>query len=291
MAELDADQAMLFGSIASQHTSEDPDAAADQLQVCALNVYSPRRGRGQLLADWLLATTADVLVLTEMQVSDGCHELLACLRAEGFTTTTSGPPAGGDKYFAALATRGYTVSPLVAASLGPRVAAVDAATAAGPVRLVAIYAPSNGMTAESGNRRRCFQQQALTYLRQIWCPAMLVAGDLNVVEPDHDPRLPAYADHDYGFYTGLLELGLRDAYRHHHPTGIDHSWLSARFGNQRIDHTLTGPGIGDIVSCGYDRTTIDAELSDHAAMVTTIRLPTAPYSAADDHATGAGASQ
>ena len=46
-----------------------------------------RSGRAQRIVNWLLATKSNTLVLTEMQPSEGGRHILACLQAEGFTTT------------------------------------------------------------------------------------------------------------------------------------------------------------------------------------------------------------
>ena len=40
-----------------------------------------------LKSKWLLATKSNTLVLTEMRPSEGGRHILACLQAEGFTTT------------------------------------------------------------------------------------------------------------------------------------------------------------------------------------------------------------
>lgn len=93
-----------------------------------------------------------------------------------------------------------------------------------------------------------------------------------MVEPNHRPHLPAYEDHDYAFYTGLLALGLRDAYRELNPSGGDHSWISPRFGSQRLDHSLISAAAGEIRTCAYDHTTRGDGLSDHSALLTTIGL-------------------
>ncbi len=42
--------------------------------------------------------------------------------------------------------------------------------------------------------------------------------------------------------SGLLALGLRDAYRELNPSGGDHSWIDLRLGSQRLDHTLVSVG-------------------------------------------------
>ena len=135
-----------------------------------------------------------------------------------------------------------------------------------------VYGPTNGMTPESSERRRVFQQRLLDYLSEINTPQLCVAGDLNVVEPDHRPHLPAFQDHDYAFYSGLLGLGLRDAYREISPSGADHSWINPRFGSQRLDHSMVGGMVGEVQACGYDHYPRSEDLSDHAALLTTVAL-------------------
>jgi exodeoxyribonuclease III len=50
--------------------------------------------------------------------------------------------------------------------------------------------------------------------------------------------------------------------RDHHP----------RFGSQRLDHSLVSVEAGEIRACAYDHTTRSDDLSDHAALLTTIGL-------------------
>jgi exonuclease III len=264
----DAMQGMLFGTTEVEADS-DESGPVDELRLCALNVNSPSPSRAQRIVNWLLATKSNTLVLTEMQPTDGGRHILACLQAEGFTATCT-PGWKDTRYFAAIATRGIKTAPLQPASFDPRIAAVDLTTDHTTVRLIGIYGLTNGMTADSSHRRREFQRRLLDYLAQVNSPALCVAGDLNVVEPNHVPYLPAFEDHDYAFYKGLLELGLRDAYRELNPSGGDHSWFSPRFGSQRLDHSLIGTGAGHIQTCAYDHTTRSEGLSDHAALLTTI---------------------
>ncbi len=276
----DVFQGMLFGATSAYEETTD-DGPVDELRLCALNVNSPNPSRAQRIVNWLLATKSNTLVLTEMQPSDGGRHILACLQAEGFITTTCTPGWTGSRYLAAVATRGVEAAPVQPAGFDPRIAAVDLTTDDTTVRIVGVYGPTNGMTAENSHRRHEFQSRLLDYLAEINNPTLCVVGDLNVVEPDHQPHLPAFEDHDYAFYTGLLALGLRDAYRQLNPTGGDHSWINPRFGSQRLDHTLVSPAAGEIRTCVYDHTTRANELSDHAALLTTIGLRTV-QSAADD---------
>ena len=272
----DVMQGMLFGSLSSpprDHAGR--PAPSGQLALCALNVNSPSRERAQGIADWLIASRGDALILTEMQPSDGCRLIMGCLEAEGYTVIRS-PGWQDSRHCAVIATAGVEARRVGALTFDPRVIAADLAVGSDPIRLVAIYGPTNGMSSDSSLRRAAIQRRILGQLAAVRQPRMVVAGDLNVVEPGHQPHLDAFEDHDYAFYTGLLALGLADAYRAFCPDGADHSWISDRFGSQRLDHMLISQAAGRILSCGYDHAPRLRRLSDHAALVTTIDLNIEP---------------
>lgn len=267
-------QGVLFGSISTRPAGDvDPDAACGELRLCALNVNSPSRERAQVIAEWLLDARCNALVLTEMQPSEGCKMIMTCLDAEGFTVTRS-TGWQDSHYFAVIATKGFQVEPMSVTPFTPRITAADLTVGPATLRMIAIYGPTNGMSSDSSHRRRATQDRIITYLAAIARPRMAVAGDLNVIEPGHRPHLDSFEDHDYSFYTRLLDLGLADAYRVMNPGGDDHSWFSDRFGSQRLDHTLASPAIGRVITCRYDHAPRTRHLSDHAALLTTIKLTT-----------------
>ncbi|MGH3803362.1 MAG: hypothetical protein ACRDTD_25180, partial [Pseudonocardiaceae bacterium] len=106
----DALQGMLFGATSARDETTE-DSPVDELRVCALNVNSPNPRRAQRIVNWLLATKRNTLVLTEMQPSEGGRHILACLQAEGFTTTCT-PGRKDTRYLAAVATRGVEATPV-----------------------------------------------------------------------------------------------------------------------------------------------------------------------------------
>jgi exonuclease III len=234
-------------------------------------VNNPDEKRATRIVDWILTKDSNTLVLSEMRPSKGGRRILASLQAEGYQTTCS---AGWEqsRYFAVVATRGTPASTVQPAGFDPRVVAVDVTISGTTVRIVGIYAPTNGMSQDSSNQRRTFQARLLDYLRTIGHEALCVAGDLNVIEPNHRPRLPAFEPHDYAFYTGLVDLGLRDAYRAINPNGTDHSWVNARHGNQRLDHVFVHLAACPVLACAYDHSPRSEGLSDHSALVATVGL-------------------
>ncbi|MGH4019559.1 MAG: hypothetical protein ACRDT0_10055, partial [Pseudonocardiaceae bacterium] len=92
--------------------------------------------------------------------TEGGRHILACLQAEGFSTTCT-PGWKDTRYLAAVGTRGVEAAPVQPAGFDPRVVAVDLTTDATTVRLVGLYGPTNGMTAESSHCRREFQSRLL----------------------------------------------------------------------------------------------------------------------------------
>jgi exonuclease III len=263
-------QGMLFAGTGGEVPPVEPGLADRELRLCALNVGSPKPGRAERLVDWLVRTGANVIVLTEMQANDGGQLIRTSLDARGFQTSAT-PGWRDQRFHTLIATHGFQVVPVNPPGFDPRVAAVDLTSAAGTTRLVGVYGPTNGMTPESSQRRRGFQRDLLTYLTTISTPRLCISGDLNVVEPGHQPLLPAFEPHDYDFYRGLLALGLYDAYRSCQPDGADHSWFSSRYGAQRLDHILVG-AVGRLDGCGYDHSPRHQELTDHAAMKAVINL-------------------
>lgn len=265
----DLQQGMLFGTLASHPQPGPAEAARGELRICTLNVQSTGTARAQPLLDWLAASGCNILVLTELRPGDGGRLLLAGLEAEGFGLIRT---AGwqDSRHITVIATTGLDATPADPAPRSPRIAAADITTAANQVRIIGVYAPANGMTADSSLRRRDFQDRFLDWLDTAGRPATGVFGDLNVVEPGHRPALPGFEDHDYAFYTGLTGRGLRDAYRTLHPDGTDHSWTSPQAGNQRLDHSLVSAEAGTVRECRYDHSTRHRRLTDHSALLTTV---------------------
>jgi exodeoxyribonuclease-3 len=256
-------QGLLFAGFGDQPAVDDR-VADTELRLCTLNINSPSPGRAQRIVDWLAATSCNALVLTEVQAGAGCDLIRTTLDAHGYLLQTT-PGWRDQRFHTIVAAKGFRLAPVQPPGFDPRITAVDLTSAGGTIRLVGVYAPTNGMNPDSSRRRRAFQHQFTAYLTDILHPRLCVTGDLNVVEPDHQPHLPHFEDHDYAFYRDLLDLGLHDAYRSCHPDGADHSWISPRFGSQRLDHALIADS-GALSSCGYDHAPRLQELTDHSAL-------------------------
>ncbi|GLY99804.1 hypothetical protein [Actinoplanes sp. NBRC 103695] len=263
-------QGMLFAGIGGQPAVDD-HLADTELRLCTLNIGSPNPARAQRLADWLAASGSNALVLTEVQAGPACDLIRTTLDAHGYLLQAT--PGWRDQRFHTLtATKGFQIDTITPAPFDPRITAVDLTSMGGTVRLVGVYAPTNGMTPASSHRRRAFQEQFTTYVKDILHPRLHITGDLNVIEPGHQPHLPSFEDHDYAFYQRLIDLGLHDAYRHDQPDGTDHSWISPRFGSQRLDHAFVRDTT-TLTSCTYDHAPRLEQLTDHSALLLATGLP------------------
>jgi exodeoxyribonuclease-3 len=262
---------MLFGL---GEEAVDPGLAAEEIRLCALNVQSPTALRASELARWLIGTGANLLVLTELRSDGGGPHLVAELEASGYDVTL----ASGwqrSKYFTAVASRGFDIEPVSPAWPEPRVVTVDLRAAAHTFRVCGVYAPTNGMTAESSRGRQDFQTRLITYVRGLadaW--PMLLTGDLNVLERGHRPPNELFLEHDYVFHDELAGL-LIDGYRHLCGDVDAHSWISDRYGAQRLDHLfVSADSARRLTSVSYDHVTRKLMLSDHAALRACLDLRT-----------------
>ncbi|MEU3355137.1 endonuclease/exonuclease/phosphatase family protein [Streptomyces sp. NPDC037389] len=273
MNHLDPAQGLLFGSGPGAVTD---DLAHRELRLIAANVEGAPTARTQRLLSWLYESGANVLVLSEVRFGPGAHRLVSDLEASGYTVRLRDrDPDDAYAYAVVVATKGYTNAPVALSFSTPRMTAVRLETHLGPIDLIGLYSLTNGMTAESSQRRRAFQEQVLTalhdHLKANPDVPIAIAGDFNVLEPGHQPPCDLFAQHDYTFYSELLALGLTDAYRHLNPDGAEATWHGPQ-GGQRLDHTLLSTNLAPSVrACRLEHTIRSQKISDHSAITTVLQ--------------------
>lgn len=260
-------QDMLFG--AAWGGQDEPSGPDDQLRLAALNVQGGPPGRVVQLMQWIISTQADVVVLSEIR-SQNVETIAGELRAMQYDVRE--PGAGGSDRSVLLAAR--AALKVSYPSTMDRVGVITVHRDDHDLTVIGVYAPTNGMTAESSAGRAAWQSEFLRYVGDLTLASpTIITGDLNVLEPGHVPANPHFEDHDYRFYDGLVRLGYQDGYRHLQPTESEHSWSSPRFGSQRLDHTFVSAAHNAALrSCGYDGAPLHSGLSDHRAMVTELDL-------------------
>lgn len=259
------------------------------VQVLTCNVQRASVVRARRQAGWLVASGADVVVLTEVSAGESGDVLARLLVDDGFAVLLP-DPVEGDRYRVLVACRGVEVTgvELTAVDVGigamrHRCVAARVMLPAGEIGVTGLYVPSRGPAARRNQDKRAFQDRVAAVLPNIETALnmpgpVVVAGDLNVLEPGHRPRYPVFGEWEYDFYRAFDKAGFDDAFRIVEPTGMDYSWFGrpaadgARNG-YRFDHAFVSRAHRSAVAgCWYDHSVRTAGLTDHAAMWVSLDL-------------------
>ncbi|GAA2255309.1 endonuclease/exonuclease/phosphatase family protein [Kitasatospora cystarginea] len=253
------------------------EPSTTELRVLTLNVQhaSPARSRRQ--AAWLAEQAhADVVVLTEVGAGPGGDALEEELRNMGYRSMVA-PSSNGD-YRTVLAARaeGMTAAPAPVEVLPHRFPLAHLAVSGQQVAVAGLYVPSRGPKERRNEDKRKFQAAVASALPGLLTQPdrlLVVLGDLNVVEPGHQPHHPVFGPWEYDFYRAFAEAGLTDAYRTANPDAVEHSWYGRGGNGYRFDHAFTKTNTERITACAYLHETRANGLSDHSALVLRITIP------------------
>lgn len=256
-------------------------ASTTQARVLLFNTQHAAPGRAYRQAQWISEQeTADLVVLTEVSSGPGGTALVEALREAGYSSVIAPVPQTPD-YRTVLASRSAPLQTVDSgvAFLPHRAPAATVTVGDGPFGIVGLYVPSRGTPERRNQDKRAFQAAvtaALPGLAKVF-PDMpvIVAGDLNVIEPGHQPAHAVFGKWEYAFYESFAAAGFTDAYRHQHPSKIDHSWFGRSGRGFRFDHVFsTARHAREITECTYLQAPREEGLTDHAAM--NLILSTAP---------------
>jgi exonuclease III len=253
-----------------------PSTRTIRLLVFNAQHASPARARRQ--AAWITSQeTADMVIITEVGPGPGGHALTEALAEHGYGSVLSPEPATPD-YRTVLASRGpdLTAVPSQISVLPHRGPAAIITLAGQAIGLLGLYVPSRGPKDRRNQNKRAFQHavtQALPGFLARSAGLVIVAGDLNVVEPGHIPHHAVFGDWEYDFYRSFTSAGLADAYRLLHPGTAGHSWYGRSGQGYRFDHAfVTGQYSSQVRACDYLHASRQLGLTDHAAMTLTVDL-------------------
>lgn len=147
------------------------------------------------------------------------------------------------------------------------------ATLAGDVLdILGVYVPSRDASAAKTERKRRFIEDLSDAAQKAPSRGVLI-GDLNIIEPSHQPAYAWFQKWEYDFYQRLLAAGWIDAYRLRSPEAIEHSWVSHDDEGYRYDHAFVSAPLADrVVDCAFVHETRELKLTDHSAMRLVLRL-------------------
>jgi exodeoxyribonuclease-3 len=151
------------------------------------------------------------------------------------------------------------------------------------IGVVGLYVPSRGGQRQRAVIKRAFLESVTAALPEMSARLkvtgpVVITGDLNIVEPGHDPPYTLFKQWEYEFYQSFAAAGFADAFRLCQPEGMDYSWFGrirgdGRRNGYRIDHTFITAAHAPVVrECRYLHGIRENGLSDHAAMTLTADL-------------------
>jgi exodeoxyribonuclease III len=160
--------------------------------------------------------------------------------------------------------------------LTSRTAAIILNAPSGPIHIIGAYVPSRDAGADKTERKRKWLDACRAALVSRPSGATMFLGDLNVLEPNHEPHYPFFAPFEYDFYRQLThDCGLVDAFRTLHPHTVEHSWVGRTGDGYRYDHAhCTGDLASTLLACDYIHQPRLDRLSDHSAL--SLRLAVDP---------------
>lgn len=256
----------------------EPARRADSgvVRLMVFNAQHAAPGRAWRQAAWIAAQDdADLVVVTEVGAGPGGQALIEALGGHGYFLVLACEPAAPD-YRTVLASRGPALTPVPSgiSVLAHRGLAAAVTVGGYTVGLLGLYVPSRGPKQRRNENKRAFQDAVVAalpgFLARFGGP-VIVAGDLNVVEPGHRPHLPVFGAWEYAFYQSFLDAGMTDAYRARHPDAWEHSWFGRGGNGYRIDHIfVTRQHVAQVRCCSYVQAPRELGLTDHAAMTLTL---------------------
>jgi exodeoxyribonuclease III len=249
------------------------------LSLLTFNIGNPSAGRAERQLAWLASRDEHVLVLTETKASAGCKLMADAFTSAGYAVCYPEPPPGeyGTMIIAKV--------PVLPDSFGDQVGYLPSRAAAatvpapgGPLLVIGVYVPSRDASADKTERKRKWLAACDAALASAAGKRVLLLGDLNILEPNHEPRYGFFAPFEYDFYRSLTgPHGLADAFRHLHPGAAEYSWVGRTGDGYRYDHAFCSAHLRDqVTSCDYLHDPRTGRLSDHSALTMTLSITPPP---------------
>ncbi len=249
---------------------------SNEIKIITLNIQNPSEKRAYEQLKWIVNQQANILILTEAKFSSGGFLIKKYLISNGYKVMTSVEES--KEYVTIIAVKGFpTIEWDFSLTLLPnRMTVTKIQTPIGVLNIIGLYVPShNNFEPIKNERKEDFQKKFIDTLTSEYhnkdIENLLIGGDLNVLEPGHQPMIPHFRQWEY-FYDFFKNFGLLDAFRFVNPHKIEHSWFGKTM-YQRLDHFFVSndliPYIKNCLYCHEPRLT---KLSDHSALVLSLKI-------------------
>ena len=244
------------------------------LRLVTLNISGPSVARAQRLASFLAKIDADVAVLTETRNNEGTRSLLAWCRDQGYFVTGELPESSGERGVAVVRRVGSDRHPVATKVDLPHRLVIDELIDDPLLHLIAAYVPSRDASRDKIERKQKFLGQLTAALRGLQDAKDIVfMGDLNIVSRSHVPRYPAFKAWEYDALDRIAE-GMTDVFAAINPGVQAYRWIGRTGSGYRYDYAFVSPNLMDaVVGCDYVHEPRELGITDHAAVVLTMRRP------------------
>jgi len=248
---------------------KEPENTIRQLRILNWNIAHPSLTRTKRIASWLESQDTNVLILTETSNSPGCTFLCDRLESLGFKIIF---PQKEKDFGAMLAFKEFKAQELKLGLnfLPHRAPAITCNTPVGKIGIIGVYVPSSVSRKEINGKKERFQREFTKVLseQKQKLSNLIVCGDLNVLEPNHQPHYPFLCDWEYELYESFEQIGFIDAFRLFYPDICEYSWYGREGYGYRYDHCFISKEIEKYTkSCFYIHEPRKNRLSDHSAMI------------------------
>lgn len=242
---------------------------ANQLKVLNWNIAHPSLSRAHKIANWLETRQENIIILTETGDFPGSQFLSDRLESWGFKTLF---PTKEKDFGVLLAFRGFKdlEFPVGLSFLPHRAPAIICQTPTGRVGIIGVYVPSSVSRGEINGKKEKFQKEFTKILadQKQTLPNLIVCGDLNVLEPSHQPHYSFLRDWEYEFYNSFEKNGFIDVFRLFYPEVCEYSWYGRGGFGYRYDHCFVSNELKKYAKlCQYLHKPRENRLSDHSAMI------------------------
>lgn len=253
---------------------ENKKSDSSKIKIIAWNIQNSSVIRAREQFKWIYDQNVDIIVLTEVKLSEGFTLLKAELEMQNYGVLYK----KSESYFTVVAIRNYPYKhkELSINNVSERVNYLQLETPIGEIALIGVYAPTCSSDVKKKSEKLGFHFDLYNEIINGMCrinsdAKIIVIGDFNILEPNHKPQYLNFSSY-FNCYEQFTRKPFKDLYRHCNGESMEYSW----FGQgkyQRLDHVFTTCSILPYVKIvKYLHEPRINGLSDHSALYLEINV-------------------